>query len=379
MTHRLKHLPALDGQRGIAAMAVLLHHFFYKQSPIWDRLTFGSLGVKWFFVLSGFLITRILLADKAHQEGTYFRKFFWRRFLRIFPLYYLVLALYFLVFLPLSGDQQVHQFARQVGWYVSFYATNIGMLWIMPFHCKWMVLDHFWTLAVEEQFYLVWPFVVWWFRPRALLRVALGGIAVATAAKLWLIQSHFTPYAVRLPICQLESLSLGAILAIAERAKKLDFFGGTLTFLFRACGAALALFVIATPAMRHAILGSVNDLFIREIIAPLWFASLVGLGALGRLPQFQGRILRHLGRISYGLYVWHCIVMGALGYSLPREIIGIRWLDDVIWAWIYLVFTFLIAEASYFGFEQYFLRLKHRPPSIVEPDKPMPIELNAAG
>jgi peptidoglycan/LPS O-acetylase OafA/YrhL len=160
------HILGLDGLRGLAILMVMFGHFIVvgknlePHTPVHRFFQSGYLGVDFFFVLSGFLITGILL-DTKHRKP-YFKVFYWRRALRIFPLYYGLLAISWLsVMLITPGDAALLKGHDSPAWF-WLYASNIGMA------CKgtwldsptWVGLGHFWSLAVEEQFYLVWPMLV---------------------------------------------------------------------------------------------------------------------------------------------------------------------------------------------------------------------------
>src|SRR4051812_38390961 len=191
------HVPALDGLRGFAILLVLLLHF----TPMGEASTkigaigkwiasAGGIGVDLFFVLSGFLITGILLDAKGTPH--FFRNFYARRTLRIFPLYYGVLFVCFILvplFHPFNAEEQ--QVAHEQGW-LWLYGTNIresmsGADW--PFHRGWISMDHFWSLAVEEHFYLVWPLAVFLLNRRAMIATCFIAIAGALAWRLWLFFS----------------------------------------------------------------------------------------------------------------------------------------------------------------------------------------------
>ena len=159
------HIPALDGLRGLAILLVLMIHFCCLTGVV-PRTTLdvlflkfasiGWCGVNLFFLLSGFLITGILFDTKSSSNRM--KNFYARRTLRIFPLYYGVLTLWFLVLPAFNLDGTVRSWPSQQKVWVWLYAVNWGLIW--GGH-QFGVMEHFWSLAVEEHFYLLWPLVIW--------------------------------------------------------------------------------------------------------------------------------------------------------------------------------------------------------------------------
>jgi peptidoglycan/LPS O-acetylase OafA/YrhL len=328
----------------------------------------GWSGVDLFFVLSGFLITGILLDTRDAPRR--WRNFFARRALRIFPLYYGVLVGIFVV-LP-----------RLVHWHEPEFATlqaNQGWFWSYTVN----VLDattgglgaplftsHFWSLSIEEQFYLVWPFVVWACRPRTLGWVAAAAVAGGVVFRLWLVLAdplHNTTAGYVLTPGRLDGLMTGAVLAIAARAD-----GGLARLRpvvpWVAIGGALALAVTAWWRGGFEYGDAVISVAGFPVIALVYGALLVaGVTAPpgGWLVHLLGsRFLGAWGRYSYGLYVIHFPVIGALGWKTNFYREGVAWLGGsrlppvLLFAVVAAAASFGIAWLSYNVYEKRFLALK---------------------
>src|SRR4051812_126623 len=167
----MRHMPQLDGLRALAVTAVLVHHLLDPLPGLATHFPWGLVGVRLFFVLSGFLITGLLIQAVQTQRGSHdpahvLKQFYIRRALRIFPIYYLVLAIAWLV-----GSADVHE---QLPW-LATYTYNV---WIA--HLGWFTkyFAHFWSLCVEEQFYLVWPWLLV-FAPRRRAYVYASAMVLA--------------------------------------------------------------------------------------------------------------------------------------------------------------------------------------------------------
>jgi peptidoglycan/LPS O-acetylase OafA/YrhL len=217
-------LPALDGLRGVAILLVLMNHFtaFPPDVPLSRTLYqvayFGWAGVDLFFVLSGFLITGILFDTKGSAH--YFRNFYMRRVLRIFPLYYGVLVVLF-VLVPLVHQYApvVQQVADRQGW-LWLYGVNLNIAlegkWL--FGGDWLELGHFWSLAVQEHFYLLWPALVLLLNRRSLMLLCGLSVPVALGIRVALLKAGMDPAgAYVLTPCRMDSLALGGLLAPAVR------------------------------------------------------------------------------------------------------------------------------------------------------------------
>ena len=184
LTAKRPHYPALDGLRGLAILLVVFYHNF----DFINYSVFGWIGVDLFFVLSGYLITTILVSTV--NSPNYLRNFFLKRVLRIFPLYYLCLFIFLIIF-PLVGlYQQEMKFYIDHQWWFWFYLQN----WLLSFRFPTVgnFLNHFWSLGVEEQFYLVWPFIILWLRkPKKLLIFILFILLLLLIARSVIWMYHF--------------------------------------------------------------------------------------------------------------------------------------------------------------------------------------------
>jgi peptidoglycan/LPS O-acetylase OafA/YrhL len=227
---RRGRMPALDGLRGIAILLVMFHHFEIippgnqAQAVLYHLSGFGPHGVDLFFVLSGFLITGLLLDSKQHAH--YFRNFYARRTLRIFPVYYLVVALSIFA-LPAviravpAAASKMERFATAATdwpWYV-FYLSNFLIArtgnWRHP------VLGVTWSLAIEEQFYLVWAPVVFFLERRKVEYLALALVVTSLTVRVALLHSGtswITAYVIT--PCRFDAIGLGAFLASAMRGSE---------------------------------------------------------------------------------------------------------------------------------------------------------------
>ncbi len=318
-----RHLPALDGVRGLALLLVLAEHLLWSNPDVgasrWTRLLVsfhaaGWIGVDLFFVLSGFLITGILYDTLPSTH--FFRNFYARRALRIFPLYYSFLLLLYLI----SRGAGAHWFATST-WHTLTYTENLlggGPVTT----ASWVNINHFWSLAVEEQFYLVWPLLLFLLRTRRRITlVAVCGALLSFGMRLLLWHSPRVagnPYLLySWTPARLDGLLTGAALAMLLRSRRRDL-------LFRSCrpvllGGLLAttLFYLRYPGFNFSRF-PVISVWLPAILAVTYAALLTeALRAAGIVKTlFSTRILRFFGRYSYGLYVVHLTLVELLSQPL---------------------------------------------------------------
>jgi len=321
----------LDGLRALAVTLVMAFHFI----PGIDRIApLGSIGVRLFFVISGFLITRMLVTARLEPRGDALRVFYLRRSLRIFPLFYLVLALAAMINIgPVRGT---------FGWHVS-YLTNAYLFDRGAWHGS---ISHLWSLAVEEQFYLLWPFIVWWVPERQLPRVITAMICLAPLSRL----AVGGPMSSVLPTSCLDSLGAGALLALPSTRHAITTAGRTLGAA--SLGGALAL--------RYAGNMSVPVEVTLDFGVALTSAWLVGATARGMGGRVGAALERpavvYVGTISYGLYLFH----GFMPYVLGRYVPGFV---DMPWPVQFVLLTgatLAVASISWRWFELPLLKVKER-------------------
>jgi peptidoglycan/LPS O-acetylase OafA/YrhL len=361
----------LDGVRGVAILMVLGVHFIgdCPAYTVFGRAmvkaaNYGIWGVDLFFVLSGFLITGLLYDSKGSAH--YFRDFYIRRTLRIFPLYYGVLALLFIVLpaLPTPYPAGLAESARHQVW-LWLYASNVYLAihrtWALPY------VGHFWSLAVEEQFYLIWPIVILSFGRRPLLGICIAVTALALVLRcvLGLAGAGALAQLVLTP-CRFDALCVGGFLALAVRSVGLERVARAARLWL---GPLLCLVLLASGW--NAMRGSLSDviLSIRGTLIALVFGALLVASLAAPAESAWSRLLRSralcfLGTRSYGLYVFHGIVAYGMGEH-PAALMALSARIGsgpamVVSAVLGAGASILIAAASYELVERHFLRLKNR-------------------
>jgi peptidoglycan/LPS O-acetylase OafA/YrhL len=300
------HYKQLDGLRFIAVFAVMICHWVaYKWVVL---IPFGSMGVNLFFVLSGFLITRILLIDSDNKNESIYQKlkrFYIRRSLRIFPIYYLVIIIFSIVNLQPVRDNLFVLFS-----YLFNLKLSLPGQWEGG---KLASIAHLWSLSVEEQFYLFFPFLIFYFNHANKLRLIIVMIAIGLLSRM--VLAYFNA-----PINSLymfttacfDSFGIGALLAYSILFK-LDLLKKILNnnFLFIT---SIVLFVGVTAYGRNFIsnYGECRTVFERFFfsIACFWIiGKAVVFEYKGWLKIFlEQKIIVYLGKISYGLYLFHPFV-----------------------------------------------------------------------
>jgi peptidoglycan/LPS O-acetylase OafA/YrhL len=359
-----RHIPALDGIRGLAVILVVANHLmrslqaefsFGQRNLLAQSVTFGWIGVDLFFVLSGFLITGILFDQKTSDH--YFKNFYARRALRIFPLYYgaLLVILLLRAVWP-EGGEPIYGWENPAWMWV--YMTNIVIA--AREAGGFGILDHFWSLAVEEHFYLFWPLVVFLFNRRQLIWVAAGVCITVFIVRAGLVLAGTDAGAIYvLTPLRLDSLCLGALLALLVRSpygiQKLIAPAKIVGVL-----AALGIIGIVTSRQSFDHINSAMQSFGYSLLA-IFFGALLIVGLTSPLRHiFNTRVLRWFGKYSYGIYVWHPIVFVLLLHTEPGRTlrVGSGIVEMIAAIVMALTVTIIITLLSWNLWENQFLKLK---------------------
>lgn len=360
-----RHFLALDGVRGVAALGVMVFHFFQSRRPpdeglgrtLYNATHLGQLGVDLFFVLSGFLITGILLATK--ERAGRWKRFYLRRVLRIFPLYYGVLTITAIVAVYRG---QWSQYLHTHWWYWTYLQNFRSTFWPaagMQYATVALMPGHFWSLAVEEHFYFIWPAIVFLAPRRWLATILVSLIGVSIASRALMIASGMDVFSFTL--CRLDALSVGALIAVAPKAwTRLALFLRSNVLLSLV---ALVAFGAVYVAVSGKAMGAVQVLKFSAtaVLFGVVIAICVGderQALLGR--AFATKPLRFLGKYSYGLYVYHPFVFERSNALLERLGFGPQpsWSLPVFAVGV--VATIGVAWLSWQIIESPFLRLKDR-------------------
>lgn len=347
------YIPEFDGLRALAALAVVLGHSTSGDTIIKLVRTPGQ-AVTFFFVLSGFLITGILLGmrnrveNKASYAGSELKIFYIRRALRIFPPFYA-----FLIFFLVIGTP----FVVETFWWHATYLSNFYPTFVGPLRYP---LPHFWTLAVEEQFYLLWPFVVMFVPSRHLKPVLLFIIGTAVVYRCFTANGSLTMHAAPLlTIAHLDALGLGGLLAVlmrettAQSQRWIQLLRG-LGFWVGLSGIVIGLILALPGGAMPQFHGTIGKLAVA-----LFAVSLLIRFSTPSQDLMSGFLrsapLRFLGQISYGIYIYHYpFIHLSKDLAKQSELVS----SPAARFTFVLICTLLTATASWFILERPLLSLK---------------------
>lgn len=340
-----QHIPALDGLRGLAILTVIAHH---QLLPF--TLKGGFLGVDLFFVLSGFLITSLLLSEVQRTKTVSLRNFYLRRVLRLGPA--LIVYLLFCLLYALWSHKYVFLEELKLTALALAYSTN----WRMAFdHSTPLDLTSItWSLSIEEQFYLVWPIVFFvchlWKIKRAHLIIGLA-LVIGLIAAHRLILLRDGAYLTRLYYgtdTRTDAPLMGCLIALIAHTK----YKARLESYLKSAGIFAALFLsyffLTSDFSDRWLYGGLYTVIAFMAGIVVWGAAVAQTGVLKFI--YQREFLRWLGRISYGLYLWHWFVIKEISFPFFGR----------AESWAKLCLAIGIAAFSYYVIERRFLQLKSR-------------------
>lgn len=333
------HFPALDGLRAVAVLVVIVGHAYPNQMP-------ADLGVDAFFVLSGFLITRLLVREHVSAGTISLGRFYARRTIRIFPAYYAFLAVNFVLDAVRGQRWSTALLVSGLTYTVNYYnAFN---------HHPSTSIAHAWSLGIEEQFYLLWPFA-FLLLAREGRRALLAGAAVfALAAVSW--RSFLTAngadvaYLYNAFDTRFDNLAVGCILALAADSPRVASAAEALAkrVWYPVVTVAVLLMVrTMSPAWLHYSLGFT----MYAVLVAILIAQLMQVYASPLWSWLEHPVTRYLGRISYPMYLYH-----GFGFTVARHTVQGQAADVVV----AILATIALATGSYYVIERPFLTLKHR-------------------
>ena len=369
LAHLPARIPALDGVRALAILLVVAYHFRVIPAgsgvvahAVLNFEASGWCGVDLFFVLSGFLITGILYDTKGRPR--YFRTFYLRRALRIFPLYYVMLAFLF-VLLPvlLPPGSPWRSFDWRQHWYWTYLANADVTVHGWP-----MAIGHFWSLALEEQFYLVWPLAVLVLNRRRLLKLCAGVVLLAPLVRLILRDTLGPVSAYVLMPSRADALALGAAVALMARAPHgLRSIVPASRVVALISAVALTVLFLAKGGLDYA------DLLVNiggfTLLGALFASTLVLLLAAPEWARVRGVLSGRgpalLGRYSYAIYIFHlpiCVLLHDrvrdAGLLAAPRIFGSAIAFQLVYTSVGLGVSVLLAAISWRVLEERMLRLK---------------------
>lgn len=391
MANSIKYIKPFDGMRGIGALMIILYHFPGKYFTI----SHGWEFMQMFFVMSGYLITLVLLEDKEKYNFKNFSIYFYvKRILRLFPLYFLYLFFWVFVYFIFENklihlaSKDVVQHAAYLFTYTFNYMTFINYLAGFDYHST-ILTTHLWTLSVEEQFYLIFPFLVFFLKKETLKKVVLAAIIIAPIFRIffyfflkdlnpndvaWVSQNL-----VRIPFSQMDSIAIGAALALfnfewIKAPVKLFWILTILMVIIYSLNMAYVYFVegttyyeitygkkLAENWMTHNFLFSYLITLVNIWCAIAMFCIVRGNNIKWLL---ENKILVFIGKLSYGIYIMHLPIMFFCGIVLNAiPFIGNHRYNIFVEAFsfgFFFVVLLLISYISFHFYEMKFIKMRNK-------------------
>lgn len=368
--------PNLDGLRFLCFFAVFLHHcylsffsytkesapgFFGAQEFLFK---YGTLGVNFFFVLSGFLITFLLLKEKELTGTIHVGNFYVRRILRIWPLYFLCLLIGFVLFpmMKKMGGEVMQESANP--WYYIFLAGNFDYMNTWPEKPDAILLSVLWSVCVEEQFYLTWPVILKFTPVKYYKYIFLAIILFSLGFRAFYTDGTEADHAVRYfhTFSLIGDMALGGLMAYYVSFP--NKFQSFVNNMGRPTVAAIYAGAIGFSLFKEYIFRCGVPVIFERLVIGFFFGMIIleqnyAKGSLFKLGR--SKLLSRLGIYTYGMYCLHLLGM----YAAVRVVVKMGWPENNMWvaigsALLGLVLSIVISLASFHFFEKWFLKLKNR-------------------
>jgi peptidoglycan/LPS O-acetylase OafA/YrhL len=366
------YFPGLNALRFLAALSVIIGHVellkhqlgLESNHNLFLRINFGGLGVYFFFVLSGFLITYLLFIEEARTGTINVKKFYWRRILRIWPLYYFItlLGLFVLPHFELMHIPWLQQYFES-----NFYWNAILFVLMLPnLALSFMpALPHagqLWSISIEEQFYLLWPVLIK--KAKNKLKLIISSIIVVVAVKVFfvlIIKTGIIPESnlvlgvkKMLAMSKFECMLIGALGAFILKEKE-----GYLLAVIYNKGVFISS-ILVLPFLSYLMYDYANDI-IHLPYSILFLIIIMNVSTNSKsIIKLENKVFSFLGKISYGLYMYHMMIIVFL-IRMGMGFISVNSIWFNIYVYIFtLIVSILIATASYYWLETPFLKLKNK-------------------
>jgi peptidoglycan/LPS O-acetylase OafA/YrhL len=361
----------INGLRFIAALAVIITHIellkgvfgfkSYWKNPLIFNL--GGLGVYFFFVLSGFLITYLLLIEKEKFKTIKIKEFYLRRILRIWPLYYLIIIIGFFVLphfpeihIPYLQDSFIKNFDNNLLLYIFILPNLAYSMYLAVPH-----IGHIWSIGVEEQFYLIWPWLI--FKTKNVLKLLIRLIIGIIAFKILILiasvflggEYWFESLKRMVAMCKFECMAIGGIGACLLQKKETKI----LYFFYKKITLNISLLLI--PILIFFTPNIIQDGI--HIIYSILFLIVI-LNVIGNKNikvKMDNKVFDFLGKISYGLYMYHFMIIPIILFFIHKLNLTTNdyFLNFIIYLSVIIV-TILISALSFYIFENKFIKLKSK-------------------
>lgn len=366
----LTRIKELDGLRGVAVILVMAGHIFRRANEFTHHPTLyfissvasvGYVGVDIFFVLSGFLITSILINTRENQH--YFKNFYMRRVLRIFPLYYAVMLIVFMLIIPIKSPEFVSKIPQLLPYQLLYLQNWVSFI---PSIENSYYISITWSLAIEEQFYLFWPLLVYYIKKETLFKLGLGYFVLSNFIRFvgilfWQNINQANQFFYYNSFSRFDEMIFGGLLAIAllsvpwrERIKR---YAKPILFISLALFSAAWWFERSSLNFRHIPLTLVSYTLVTAITAALIIIFTLHPENSKIRKIFGANVLIFFGKYSYAMYLFHLpILLILLDLLWKTRLRG--WKMYVIYILSSFLVTIILSFLSWHLFEKRLLSLK---------------------